>query len=88
MGPTHLFLTDEQLLSPQKNKAVLPDLSEHPFPTELSDPADLVGLDVRWCRVLWTLQTGHSRQSSTFVPAQLTSTNLENKFKLMFQPEI
>lgn len=60
---THLFLTDEQLISLQNHKAVLPDLSEDPFPAELPDPADLVGLKVLRRRVLWPLRTGNRKLS-------------------------
>lgn len=52
---THLLLTDEQLISPQNHEPVLPDLSEDPFPAELPDPADLIGLSVLLRRVLQTL---------------------------------
>lgn len=73
---THLLLTDEQLLSPQNHKAVLPDRSEDPFPTELSDPADLVRLKVLWCRLLWALQTGSSscQQEADALPRKTALT--------------
>lgn len=60
---THLFLTDEQLISLQNHKAVLPDLSEDSFPAELPDPADLIGLNVLRRRVLRSLQTGNRKLS-------------------------
>lgn len=52
---TNLFLTDEQLISSQNHKTVLPDLSEDSLPTELPDPANFIRLQVLWHRVLWTL---------------------------------
>lgn len=62
---THLFLTDEQLISPQNHEAVLPDLSEDPFPAELPDPADLLGLSVRRRRVLRALDRWRKRTCSS-----------------------
>lgn len=61
---THLFLTDEQLITLQNHKPVLPDLSEDSFPAELPDPADLLGLNVLLRGVLRTLNTGNRKQEA------------------------
>lgn len=53
---THLLLTDEQLISLQDHESVLPNLPEDSFTAELSDPADLIGLNLLLGGVLRALK--------------------------------